>query len=114
MSTSFSSTLTFILWKYDDRITSSTPNAFSFCLFRVTLWHREVPRLGATATWDPSHVQDPHHSSRQHQIHNPLREARDQTHVLMGASQIRFQATTGTPECLFNYLCNQTRALRGI
>ena len=49
--------------------------------------HMEVPRLGvhlelqqpayttATATWDPSRVCDPHHSSWQCQILNPLREA---------------------------------------
>ena len=57
--------------------------------------HREVPRLGveselelpayttAMATPDPSRVCDLHHSSRQHQILNPLSEARDQTHNLM-------------------------------
>ena len=55
----------------------------------------EVPRLGielelqllayttATATEDLSHVCDLHHSSRQHQILNPLSEAKDQTCVLM-------------------------------
>ena len=61
------------------------------------LRHMEVPRLGvkselqlsacATATRDPSRVCDLHHSSQQHQILNPLSEARDQTHVLMDASQ---------------------------
>ena len=51
--------------------------------------HIEVPRLGveselqlpayatATATQDPSCVCDLHHSSQQHWILNPLREARD-------------------------------------
>ena len=53
----------------------------------------EVPRLGfkselpayatATATPDPSRVCDLHHSLRQHGIHNPLSEARDQTCILM-------------------------------
>ena len=52
----------------------------------------------ATAMPDPSHVCDPHHSSRQHQILNPLHEARDGTHNLMVPSQIRFcWAKTGTP-----------------
>ena len=49
----------------------------------------EVPRLGVelelrllayttdTATPDPSRVCELHHSSWQHQIFNPLREARD-------------------------------------
>ena len=53
------------------------------------MWHMEVPRLGvelklelpayttATATQDLRHVCDLHHSSRQHQILNPLSEARD-------------------------------------
>ena len=49
----------------------------------------EVPRLGvkpelqlpacttATATPDPGHIFDLHHSLRQHQIHKPLSMARD-------------------------------------
>ena len=53
------------------------------------MWHMEVPRLRveselqlpayttATATQDLSHVCDPHHSSRQRQVLNPLSEARD-------------------------------------
>ena len=60
----------------------------------------EIPRLGAeselqvptyaTATWDPSCDCDLHHSSWQHQIFNPLSEARGRTCVLMDASQIPF------------------------
>ena len=62
----------------------------------------EIPRLGvklellqlayttATATWDPSHVCKLHHSSRQCRILNSLSEARDQTCILMDASQIHF------------------------
>ena len=45
----------------------------------------------ATATPDPSCICDLHHSARQRQIHNPQREARDRTHVLMDTSQIRFR-----------------------
>ena len=50
----------------------------------------------------------PHHSSRQHQILNPLSKSRDGTCNLMVPSRIRFHcATTGTPnitECgLFCY-----------
>ena len=60
----------------------------------------EVPSLGvelelqlpaytaATATQDPSHICDLHHSSRQRQIVNPLSEARDRTCVLMDASRV--------------------------
>ena len=73
-------------------------------------WQMKVSRLGvqlelellacatATATQDASHVCDLHHSSRQHQILDPLREARDRTHILMDTSQIHFRwATKGTP-----------------
>ena len=53
----------------------------------------------ATATPDPSHVCDVHHSSRQHWILNPLSKARDQTCVLIDTDHIYFRwATTGTPE----------------
>ena len=68
---------------------------FFFCLFRGHLWHMEVPRLGveselqlpayatATATQDPSHICNLYHSSQQHQILNPLSEARYRTHILV-------------------------------
>ena len=50
-----------------------------------------------------SHVCDLHHSSWQHRILNPLREARDRTCSLMVPSQIRFCCTTtGTPHCSVN------------
>ena len=71
----------------------------------------EVPRLGielelqlpacatAIATQDPSQVCDLYHSSQQHQILNPLSEARDLTLNLMVTSQDLFPlAITGTPE----------------
>ena len=74
----------------------------------------EVPRLGvkselqlpayatATATRDPSHICDLHHSSQQRQILNPLSEARDQTHNLKAPNQIPFCCTlTGTPSSGF-------------
>ena len=60
----------------------------------------EVPWLGvelelqlpayttATATQDPSHVCDLHHSSRQRQTLNPLSKARGRTHSLMDPSQV--------------------------
>ena len=61
-----------------------------------------VPRLGvqselqllayttATATPDASCICNLHQSSQEHQILDPLSEARDRTCVLMDASQIRF------------------------
>ena len=63
--------------------------------------HMGAPRLGveselqlpayttATATQDPSRVCKLHHSSWQHWILNPLREARDGTHILMNTSWVR-------------------------
>ena len=65
----------------------------------------EVPRLGAelelqplayitaTATRYPSRICNLHHSS-QHQILNPLSEARDQIHNVMVTSRIRFHCAT--------------------
>ena len=46
-----------------------------------------------TATQDPSRICNLHHSSPQHWILNPLSKARDQTHILMDSSQIRFRCT---------------------
>ena len=59
-----------------------------------------IPRLGvevelqlpayttATAMRDVSHVCDPHHSSLQCQILNPLDEVKDQIHNVMDPSQV--------------------------
>ena len=70
----------------------------------------EVPRLGveselqllayttATATQDPSNICNLHHGSRQCLILNPLSGARDQTHILMDASQVGYCGVpTGPP-----------------
>ena len=75
----------------------------------------EVPRLGvelelqllayirAIAMRDPSLACDLHHSLQQHQILNPLSEARHQTHNLIVPSQIPFHcATTGMPRLLYS------------
>ena len=71
-----------------------------FTFLALLLQHMVVPRLGielelqlpayarATATRDPSHICDLHHSSRQRQILNPLSEVRDQIQNLMVPSQI--------------------------
>ena len=67
------------------------------------LRHVEVPGLGveselqlpayttATATRDPSHVCDLHHSSWQCWILNPLKEARDQTCILTDTSRVGYR-----------------------
>ena len=78
------------------------------------LRHMEDGRLGvqselqlpayttATATWDPSRICDLHHSSQQHQIPDPLSEARDRTHILRDTIQICFPCTTmGTSKSYF-------------
>ena len=89
-----------------------------FCFLRPYPRHMEVPGLGvkselqlpdyitATATPDPSHVCDLHHSSRQRWIIlNLLSEARDQTLNLVVLSRIPFHwATTGTPTCYKSFI----------
>ena len=84
---------------------SSPPFFFFFWLKRpkklvLHPWHKGIPRLGITlelqllayatdtATPDPSHIFDLHHSSPQRQILNPLNEARDQTRILVDASWV--------------------------
>ena len=75
-------------------------NVFIFCILGPHPQHMEVPRLGveselqllayatATATPDPSRICDPHHSSWQRRILNPLNEVRDGTRVLMDSNQV--------------------------
>ena len=66
------------------------------------LWHMEIPRVGteselqlpayttATAMLDPRLIWDPHHSSRQGWVLNPLSEARDQTCIRNDIRQIHY------------------------
>ena len=81
--------------------------------------HMKISRLGvkselqllayatATAMPDLSYVCYLYHSLHPRQILNSLREARDQTCILMDTSQVRFcWATTGTPICiLWRHVC---------
>ena len=82
----------------------------------------EVPRLGvqlelfppayirATAMPDPSCVCNPHHSSRQLWIRNPLSKARDQTRNLMVPSWTPLCCTmTGTPRRKYFKICMETQ-----
>jgi len=90
------------------------PKTFSFFLLLLLLLlflglhprHMEVPRLevelelllptiaAATATWDPSHIFDLHHSSQQCWILKPLSEARDQTCILLDTSWVHYHWAT--------------------
>ena len=61
-------------------------------------------QIGATAiaTPEPSQICNLHHSSRQCQILNLLNKARDQTHIPMDTSWIRYRwATIGNPPSFF-------------
>ena len=74
-----------------------------FAFLGLHPWHMEVTRSGveselqlpayttATAKLDLSFICDPHHSSWQCWILNPLREARDQAHNLMDPSQVHYR-----------------------
>ena len=87
-------------------------------LFRPTpARHVDVPRLGvtsdlqlsayatATAMLDSRCVCNPHHSSWQSWIPDPLSEARDWTHILMDSGWICFRwATTGTNPLVFFFM----------
>ena len=88
---------------------------FVYCLlFRATPVAYGSSRLGVklelqlpayattTATPDPSHICNLHHSPGQCQILNPLSKARDQTHVLMDISRVCYcWASGGTPASCF-------------
>ena len=89
------------------------------CLFLgLQLQHMEVPRLEveselqlpacttATAKLDPSCVCDLHHSSRQHQILNPVSEP-ESSWILLGF--VNHWATMGTP--VLNFLKNHVNIL---
>ena len=85
---------------------------FLFCFLGPHLRHMEIPRSGVkselqqlaytttTAMPDLSHICNLQHSSRQHQILNPLSKARDQT---MDTGQIHFcRAKKGIPTMTFS------------
>ena len=85
---------------------------FFFSFLGPHLRHMEASRLGikselhlptyATAMWDPSHVWDLYHSSRQLWSLNPLSKARDQTCILLDIRRIFYRwAMMGTPNFYF-------------
>ena len=77
----------------------ATPTVHGSSSLGVELELQLLAYATATATLDLSHVCDLHHSSGQHQILNPLREARDRTHVLMNISWVHYhKATRRTPK----------------
>ena len=80
----------------------ATPVAYGGSQARVKLELQLPAYTTATATLDPSHICNLHHSSRQCLILNPLSEAGDQTHILVGTSYICFRCTArGTPQDYF-------------
>ena len=91
---------------------------FSFFFLGLYLRHTKVPRLGvelvpqlpttATAMPDPSCNFNLHCSSWQHQTLNPLREARDRTHIIMDTSWVLNPLShNGNSHQLILYLCCQ-------
>ena len=64
----------------------AAPEAYESSPARVELELQLLTYTIATATQDPSLNGDLYHSSWQRRILNPLKEARDQTHILMDAS----------------------------
>ena len=69
---------------------------FFFLLFWVTLLACRSSQYSG-CMWDPNCVCNLHHSSQQHQILNPLSEARDGTRILMNTSHIPFHCATRMP-----------------
>ena len=75
---------------------------YFFVFLGPHLGHKKVPRLGVkselrlpayttdTAMQDPSWDCELHHSSQQHWILNPLREARDPTRILVDPGQVGY------------------------
>ena len=89
------------------------PSLSSFAFLGLHLQHMEGPRLGvkselqllacatATATRHPSCVCDPHHSSWQHWIFNPLmRPGIELTSSWILVESLTHWATTGIPHCV--------------
>ena len=65
-----------------------------FFLLGLNLWHMAELQLQAcataTATRARNRVCNPYHCSQQCPILNPLSEARDQIHIFMDTSQVRY------------------------
>ena len=84
-----------------------------FFLFRATPAtgnsQGQIRAAAGAYTAATSHICDPHLSSPQCWILNPLSKARDQTHILMDTGQVCYHwARTGTPRNFFKtskYFC---------
>ena len=66
----------------------------------------------ATITWDLSHVCDPHHSSQQRWIPDPLSEPRDRTCILMDNSQDLFLLRHNGNSPDYNFIITQIQIPR--
>ena len=78
---------------------------FFFLVFRATpatgksQARGRIGSVTVTATPGLSHVGDLYHSSWQHQILNPLTEARDQTRFLVDTSRVQFRCAPAGTTC---------------
>ena len=76
----------------------ATPVAYGNSQARSWIRATAADYSTGTVTKDLSCFCDLHHSSQQYQILNPLKEARDQTQILMDTSWVRYcWAAMGTP-----------------
>ena len=64
------------------------PGAYEVSLARRRMGAATGPDTTATANLDPSHICDLPHSLRQHQILNPVSEARNWIYILMQTRQV--------------------------
>lgn len=101
----------------------NTTHLIHYILFRVNLWHMEVPSLGdelelqlpayttATATPDSSHTCNLSHSLWQCQILNTLSEARDRTCLLMDITLVLNPPSHNGNSPIYNILDRDTPRL---
>ena len=85
----------------------ATPMAHGSCQARDQIRATAAGLHHTTATRDLRCLSDPHYSSQQRQIPNPLRKARDRICILMDTSWSCFRcAITGTPRIMYFKITN--------
>ena len=78
------------MWTSSQALLSYLLAAYGGLRLRVQLEMQLPAYTTVTATWDPNLVWELHHSSQQHQILNPLIEARDWTLILVDTSWVPY------------------------